>query len=260
MDTLPEQTIVKTGYNVYRYKSLPSTQIFYKKRLEENTIKPFDIVLADHQSHGLGTRGRKWHAIEGCQLTFSALIPCPLPLHRMPLLNIFLALKMIQAMSIHNPPFPQIKWPNDIFLNNKKCGGILSEIINVNNQDHLLFGIGLNLKGNSESIPTSIQESATTLSMNDHHVNRDKILFQFYENLLTSIDSSHLEKELESIQQEFEKKWIYLNKKIRVTEENTTTEGIAKGIDHQGALILQTINGNQKIQSGTIELIRATDH
>ncbi|MGM9971155.1 MAG: biotin--[acetyl-CoA-carboxylase] ligase [Anaeroplasmataceae bacterium] len=141
---------------VIYFDSLPSTNTYLKENY--NKYNDEDVVLAITQTQGRGRFTREW--ISNNDLTFSILFKNNNYNH-----GLIAPLSIIDALET-NGINAKIKWPNDIYLNNKKLSGILIEsIIENNNTKCIIVGIGLNLSKKSDD-----------LNANYIDINRDKIL------------------------------------------------------------------------------------
>ena len=148
--------------------SVDSTNEEMKRRLKhQNSLENYDAVVANFQTNGKGQREAKWESSAGDNLTFSFYFQ---PNN----LKVMDAFKLNQAVSILIADFlksigltnVQVKWPNDIMVNEKKVCGVLIE--NILSKDELLesiIGIGVNVNqsriesnSNSTSISNELQE------------------------------------------------------------------------------------------------------
>ena len=132
-------------YKKYFYHKIDSTQLEIWRRIEENKIENKAVIIADIQTNGKGTHGRKWHTDEGNNIAFSFFRQIDCEIDKLEglttemaqiILNIFKELYQIEL---------QIKLPNDIFYNGKKVGGILSETkVSGKIVKYIVIGIGIN--------------------------------------------------------------------------------------------------------------------
>ncbi len=115
------------------------------------------IMGAEHQSAGQGRLGRGWHSIDGEGLYFTLLLRLNLKLADVPVLTIAMGLAVSRAIQDVTGLHCDLKWPNDLLIDGKKCCGILSEF-----QDGVvLTGIGVNV--NQIAFPPDIERTATSL-------------------------------------------------------------------------------------------------
>jgi BirA family transcriptional regulator, biotin operon repressor / biotin---[acetyl-CoA-carboxylase] ligase len=132
------------------------------------------VIVADSQRTGRGSRGRAWVSPGGVDLYLSIVDrPKLSPAHR-PLLSLAAGLGVAYAAQslIGNEPQTQVKWPNDLWIERRKCAGILIESAS-RERDAVVIGIGLNL--NRVEWPDELSENATSLLQatgRDHRFDR----------------------------------------------------------------------------------------
>ena len=117
------------------------------------------VVFAESQTAGRGRRDNRWIAPRGRDLMFSLLLKPAAPVEKWPRITTLAALAICKAIEAELPLQPRIKWPNDIYLNDRKVSGLLAETFSVRTGIHLVLGIGLNV--NSLDFPVDL--SATSL-------------------------------------------------------------------------------------------------
>lgn len=110
-----------------------STQLYAKRWLDEHPEAKWAAVVADYQTSGQGQWGRAWESLLG-NVHVTYIVPLPA--------NRLMGLRMVEVLHHVLPAYPlHVKWPNDVFLNGKKCGGVLCEAYG----SHTLIGLGLNV-------------------------------------------------------------------------------------------------------------------
>lgn len=122
-------------------------------------------IVADAQQQGRGSHGRSWSSPAGRDLYFSIVARLPLAPHRVPPLTLAVGVGLAEAVdALLAPEIPsQVKWPNDLWLGEKKCAGILVEACTQGDTlDALVIGVGLNV--NRRSWPGELQSEATSLA------------------------------------------------------------------------------------------------
>lgn len=135
------------GKVVHRFSHLPSTNLYALELLAKDRPAEGTVVLTDHQTDGRGQIGSRWISDAGKNLTFSVILsPRFLPARDQFLLNQAVALSVLDGL----PPLlscsPGIKWPNDIYIGNRKVGGILIQnSLSGDRIQHSVVGIGLNV-------------------------------------------------------------------------------------------------------------------
>ena len=144
---------------VLHFEAIDSTSTYLKNNYQN--LDNMTFVSADYQSAGHGRNNRNWKSENGSNLLFSLLI-----LDR-ELISLFKSISIISAYSIievlkdYGISNCFIKWPNDIYVNDKKICGILLEAISKSKIECLIVGIGLNVnqkvfEGEYLRIPTSM--------------------------------------------------------------------------------------------------------
>lgn len=150
------------GRNVIYYKKIDSTQKEIYRRIDKNNIKNGTVIFADIQTDAIGTHGRKWHTDEKNNIAFSIYVELNCNINKLEGLTIEIA-KIIITILKHNYGVElQVKEPNDIYYNNKKIGGILTETkTNKEKVKYLIVGIGINT--NKNTFPEDISLIATSI-------------------------------------------------------------------------------------------------
>jgi BirA family transcriptional regulator, biotin operon repressor / biotin---[acetyl-CoA-carboxylase] ligase len=120
------------------------------------------VVLAEEQTAGRGRAGREWHSERGTGIYVTFLLRPRLAPVQAPLLTMLAGLSAHAAIQEHTGLSPELKWPNDLLLNGKKVGGILTEMYaEPNLVRFVIVGMGINV--NQEKFPTELSSVATSL-------------------------------------------------------------------------------------------------
>jgi BirA family biotin operon repressor/biotin-[acetyl-CoA-carboxylase] ligase len=120
------------------------------------------VVMAEAQTAGRGRSGRTWHSERGTGLYFTVLLRPRLSPAQAPLLTMLAGISAHAAVQALTGLVPELKWPNDLLLNGKKFGGILTEMhAEPNAVRFVIVGIGINV--NQEKFPGELSTIATSL-------------------------------------------------------------------------------------------------
>lgn len=120
------------------------------------------LVIAKAQTEGRGRRGRSWVSEPGVGLYFSLVLRPPLPASQSPLLTLALGLGAARGIGEICQHECDLRWPNDVLLNEKKCCGILVEMqAKEQRVRYAVAGIGVNV--NQASMPAELEDIATSL-------------------------------------------------------------------------------------------------
>lgn len=117
------------------------------------------VVTAEEQSAGRGRRGRSWFAPPGEALLYSALLR---PLGERPLLPLAVPLAVCEAAESLGPVRCRVKWPNDVWIAERKLAGVLIES-RAGADGWAVIGIGLNVAVPPRAFPPELAETATSL-------------------------------------------------------------------------------------------------
>jgi BirA family biotin operon repressor/biotin-[acetyl-CoA-carboxylase] ligase len=118
------------------------------------------VVTADEQTAGRGRRGNEWFAPPGSCLLYSALLR-PLAADRTQLLPLAVPVAVCEAAEAVAPVRCQLKWPNDVWVDERKVAGILVEARP--DEGWAMIGVGLNVAIPQDDFPPELRETATSL-------------------------------------------------------------------------------------------------
>ncbi|MDG6773935.1 biotin--[acetyl-CoA-carboxylase] ligase, partial [Thiomicrorhabdus sp. ZW0627] len=136
------------------FDELDSTNL-YLKNYAKSHLEPA-VCITGNQTAGYGQRNRHWLSSHN-SVTFSFLLPISAPPSSLDGLTQLIALKLVEILSDYTDEVLSIKWPNDIYIGSKKVGGILLEVPAFDEKSSwLIVGIGLNLKTEKSSEPSSL--------------------------------------------------------------------------------------------------------
>lgn len=199
-------------------------------------------LLAERQTAGRGRRGRTWHQGTAA-LAFSLL--WQLPEARDPSgLSLAVGLALAEALS----PQAQLKWPNDVLLDGRKLAGILIESAGARNR--FVIGIGINL-GNLDALPEDIAARAVGLP----GAQRTQTLARVLDHLVTMLDAFS-EHGFAPLQSRWQARHAYQDLAVNLyfSEGSEPLQGVCRGVDHNGELLLETATCLQTVASGEVSL------
>lgn len=233
-----------TTHKIYEFETIDSTN---KWSFENHNIfnnNTFYVVTANQQTNGVG-RGvnRKWQSNYG-GIYMSVVIKLQSNIELFKSMNILSALTIRETLDYFGISNVMIKWPNDIILNNKKIGGILTEINNYGNDQLLVIGIGLN-NTNTDVIdiqrplfpPSTINLETGIIVDKNIFINNFIDLFKNkFQNLLSYNN-------FDNLMNDFDKYNILKNKKIVFKDNGEEIIGNYHSLSPAGYLNLN-VNGN----------------
>ena len=199
-------------------------------------------VVAEEQTAGQGRHGRRWHSEPGSGLYVSVVLRVALAPDSLPVVTLALGLAAAEAIARTTGLRPDLRWPNDIMLDDRKTAGILVQLVD----GVVIAGIGVNV--NHAALPPELAAEATSLRIASGRIqSRDQLLAA----LLPAADrfSRKLEEEgRAAIIEQFTRASSYaLGKRVRVEQPGGTLEGTTAGLDPSGFLILRAGDGSQSL-------------
>lgn len=167
------------GRDFYFYEEIDSTQNEIFRRIKKGQIINGSVIMADIQTAGKGTHGRIWHTDEKGNIAFSFYIQTNCEIERFDGLTIDIAKILVDMFREKYKINIQIKEPNDLMINNKKIGGILTQgKINGKYIRYLVIGIGINI--NKKYFTNDIKDIATSIKSEFKvDIDREEVIAEF---------------------------------------------------------------------------------
>jgi BirA family biotin operon repressor/biotin-[acetyl-CoA-carboxylase] ligase len=245
---------------IFRRDSVDSTNSEVA-RLAQQGAEEGLCVVAQQQTAGRGRLQRQWISPHGSGIYFSILLKPAFATDRWPLITLMAAVAVHDTLSETCAFELDIKWPNDILVGGKKLCGILAETIDTKNGRAVVLGIGINLK--KTAFPPDIADRAISIEeATSRTFDREKILQRLVQNI------SHYYKLLDAtdgnrqIVDAWSSRSSYAyGKNIRVTASEEAIEGLTRGLEGDGALRVETHEGEIKIvHAGDVVAVRPGDN
>lgn len=210
-------------------------------------------VIADRQSKGRGRSGRTWHTGPARGLALSiALVPgCDREaLSAVPLVAGLALAQALDTLGIH----ARLKWPNDLLIGDRKVAGILCEARKlVAAGDVVVIGVGVNVSEELREFPVEIANTATSLHLAGHNVTREDVAAAFL-NALEPLWTEHQEGDRQAALDAWRARADFWGTTVTVRAPSGTLRGVARDLDRDGALVIETAAGTQRILAGDVEL------
>ena len=199
------------------------------------------VITADSQTQGRGRRGSVWHDEPGESIIMSAILRPAMPASEMPKLSFAASLAVAEWLKSECGLGCALKWPNDVMVGDRKLAGILVELAISANECAAVAGIGVNV--NQRRLPDELAETAASLAIETGQSYDIPALtkslaghvFTVYERFLTS--------GFEGILADWRKYMWGMGAKVEVATEGQALNGIIRGVDHAGALLLEDAHG-----------------
>jgi BirA family biotin operon repressor/biotin-[acetyl-CoA-carboxylase] ligase len=211
------------------------------------------LLVAEHQTHGRGRMGRSWHAQPGASLTFSLAVPMDLADWSGLSLAVGCAIAQgLEPQPSGDTPRLQLKWPNDIWLDGRKLGGILIETVPAGSQRMAIIGIGLNVT-RQDLTPQALEGQFSTgfasLDEFEPGLNAPAVLARVARPLVLAL-KRFAEAGFAPWQAEYAKRDLLRGHEVVAGN----LEGVAQGVSAQGELLVQTADGLQPVSGGEVSV------
>jgi BirA family biotin operon repressor/biotin-[acetyl-CoA-carboxylase] ligase len=243
--------------NILRFESLPSTNLEAATRAIAGAAEGLCIVAAE-QTAGRGRLQRHWLSPKNAGLYFSIIVRPTFEQSLWPLLTLMSAVAVHDALLDACGLETDIKWPNDLLVNGKKLCGILAETVETPLGRAVVVGIGINLTTNS--FPPELETVATSVAA---AAGQSPALDVVLEALVRFLSSNYealkrFDGPAKTIRAWCARSSYGEGKLIRVTETNKSLVGTTRGLERDGALRVETDDGEIRIiRAGEVMAIRA---
>ncbi|HTJ96879.1 MAG TPA: biotin--[acetyl-CoA-carboxylase] ligase [Rhodocyclaceae bacterium] len=200
------------------------------------------LLLAERQTAGRGRRGRSWFQGQN-SLAFSLLWRLP---EQRSASGLSLAVGVALAEALD--PQTQLKWPNDVLLDGRKVAGILIESAG---PQCFVIGIGINL-GAMDDLPQELTAQATGITT---HLSPVAALAKVLDALIAALDLFAAQGFI-ALQTRWQQRHAYQDLAVNLffSEGSEPVQGVCRGVDQNGELLLETATCLQTISSGEVSL------
>ena len=219
------------------------------------------LVIAETQTAGKGRRGRNWNSEPGVGIWMTLLLRPELPPVKVSGITLLSALALTKAIRELYGVQAEIKWPNDVILAKKKICGILTEMSSEENYVHyVVTGIGIN--ANTASFPKEIEETATSIFLQTgKKIDRSELIADmihifcsYYEQFVKEQDLSAFVEEYNAVLANRDQEVCVYYGMVEQSSPENIDRGIARGIDRDGALLVEIDGRLKRIVSGEVSV------
>ncbi len=216
------------------------------------------IALCEMQTAGKGRRGRQWISPLAQNIYCTIGIEKFLPPAQLGLVSILSGIALCQALAVCGIANIKLKWPNDLYFEMQKLGGVLIESRPIADGGYFFaIGFGINVHMTQAQLD-EIPQAATSLDLiSGDLVDRQEILLAAIEAVIEKIRNFD-ETGAKALGKEFAQIDAFYGRSIRVISANSEVRGRNAGINQNGQLVLETDSGPQNFSAAEISL-RAVD-
>jgi BirA family biotin operon repressor/biotin-[acetyl-CoA-carboxylase] ligase len=219
--------------------------------LNQQPLHEGAVIITSHQKAGKGQRGNSWEAQPDKNLTFSIILkPHILDINQQFFLNIISSLAVHEVLTKYLGNKVKIKWPNDVFFENYKIGGILIQnFIKKTRIENSIVGIGINV--NQEEF---VEKRAISMK---GIIGKDLVPQQLLNELFQSFEHYYLllkASGLENLEKEYLSRLYWINEE-HLFRDPDLFKGKIRGIDKLGRLEVESLGERRLFSFKEIEFI-----
>lgn len=217
------------------------------------TLQPGQVIVAEAQTAGRGRRGRSWFSPFGSSLYFSCYWRLEQGIQAAMGLSLVVACVLAERIAEDYQVKAQLKWPNDLYLDGKKAAGILVELAGqADGICDVVIGIGVNINLPGLASQTIDQPYIDLQSVTAKTVDRNILVARLQQSLLAGLEDFNRSGFL-PFQQRFNQLDLFAGKQVQLSG-TAEIQGICRGVDQQGALLIETATGLQAFYGGELSL------
>jgi BirA family biotin operon repressor/biotin-[acetyl-CoA-carboxylase] ligase len=236
------------------HAELESTNQYLIQKVPHGAVSGH-VCIAESQTKGKGTRGRIWISPFGRNIYLSLLWKFNCSPAELGGLSLVVGVAIARAIEELGVTGFNLKWPNDLIWNQKKMGGLLLEMTGeASGPCHVVIGVGINVSM-SKSLGQDIDQPWVDLQtiMSQKTISRNQLTGSVLKHLCEVL-SEFQRLGFASFQEEWLQRDVVIGKTVKLLLTDREVFGLAKGIDEQGALLLETEEGVKRYSSGEVSL------
>jgi BirA family biotin operon repressor/biotin-[acetyl-CoA-carboxylase] ligase len=215
------------------------------------------IVIAKSQTAGRGRRDRPWFSPIG-GLYFSIILKLRLGTENAPLLGLLGACAVARGLNGLGVKNVGLKWPNDVLIGGSKISGILSEAVSLSDEaTGIVIGIGVNQNCPVSDMPSGLRWPTTSvIDEIGEETSIEALLCSIVNEIDNLLQVVERDSSFSAVLDEWRTVSSTLGARVRIHEDGKTTDGVAKDIGSDGALIVETEDGLVNVLLGDVSHLR----
>ncbi len=232
---------------------IDSTNSYLMRRLP-NQNTPGQVCIAEYQSAGRGRRGRQWISPFGSHIYMSMYWSLEQGMSSAMGLSVVAALAVSDAIKTLYKTDVELKWPNDIYFKGVKLAGILIDLEGQAMEPcHCVIGVGLNINMPAKSAELVDQPWTDLSSAIGVEIDRNILAASIISALIKRLEV-HSETGINTMVAQWHEHDVYFNKAVSLITGDKVTRGICRGINAQGALLLEVNGKVSPVYGGEVSL------
>lgn len=251
------------GQSLQYYEVIDSTNTAAFREGDKGAVHG-TLIVADHQTGGKGRRGRTWESPAGKNLYFSLLLRPEFSPDKAPMLTLVMACSVAAAIerTVGSKILKResarcraekngescealgIKWPNDILINGKKVCGILTELkLDRGQIGYVVIGVGINVK--PQIFGEELAHKASALEQEyGLDISREQLLCNIMQTFEADYEAFIEAENLQPFLEGYQARLLNREASVRVLDPKGEYEGIARGINEKGELLVERYDGS----------------
>lgn len=236
---------------ILRLDSIDSTNLEAMRQARAGAPEGL-CVVAREQTNGRGRQGRKWLSAKDAGVYFTAVLRPQVGLSSWPLITLMSALAVADTLKDTCALSADIKWPNDLLVNQRKIAGILCETVDTSAGYAVAVGIGINLY--QDALPMDVRDTATSVDQETRIKPDFEVILG---DLIKAIARRYAALQSEGGTEQTIREWCTRSsyargKFVRVESGAEVFAGVTDGLENDGALRVM-------VKTGEIKVVRAGD-
>jgi BirA family biotin operon repressor/biotin-[acetyl-CoA-carboxylase] ligase len=249
---------LKTGLIGREFRLLPEVASTNTLAMEmaSNGAPEGTVIIAETQTGGKGRLGRTWISPKG-NVYLSVILRPNIPVQNAPLITLMGAVAVAAAVTAAAKVSAAIKWPNDIYVSGKKVSGLLTEMSAEQDRiKHIVLGIGVDVNMDLAALPVELRALTTTLALEaGKRIDRTELVRRLCMDLERWYGA--FLKDPSDVLREWEKFNMTTGNRVAVRGLGETFEGLAKGIDSEGRLLVELGDGTiRRVAAGDVTILK----
>jgi BirA family biotin operon repressor/biotin-[acetyl-CoA-carboxylase] ligase len=212
------------------------------------------VILAETQTQGRGRLSRPWASPPG-GVWMSLILKPEMPLASIYQINMAVSVAVSRAIFTLFGLKAGIKWPNDQLVRERKICGILMEVsAEVGRLNYAVVGLGINANIRLSDIPAEWRSTSLSQELG-HDVSRSELI----QRILLEIEEAYEKMGSREIYEDWRRRSVTLGRAVRITSSSGDLIGVVEDLNEDGALLLKTENGCQRVLAGDCIHLRALE-
>ncbi len=227
-------------------------------KLAERDAPAWTTIVAGHQDAGRGRLGRGWDAPPGSSLLLSVLLRPGVEPADAPLLTLATAVAVADACDRACGVAPVCKWPNDLLVGDRKLAGILAEArVAQGRMQHVVVGLGMNVRQEAEDFPPSLRDAATSVTLAGGRPDLPALLTAYLGALRAEVIGLDAPGGREALLARYGERCVTVGRTVRVeVSDRPPVEGRAVGVGYHGELVVETTDRMLAVRFGEVVHLR----